>query len=271
MGHRQTDGHRMIIVARRKSQFGEVKILRCRKNGSHVYCLGDWYQSQADRWGVSLACYIHAIYGLLRQAEAKKILVLGCAGGTLGTMLVRVGCQVTMVDIDPDAFVLAREFFQLAPEIDCHVGDGRAFLEQSKARFDAIVVDAFCRNKLPQPLCSSEFFRIARRRLKPQGQILFNAILAHDIDPIADMLAAGMEEAGLATRILDTPGELDRNAIILGGKIDDLEKPMLLVPTDTMDEEITAELEAMVFRERRAAHPIRDGDETIPRRVRRRS
>jgi predicted membrane-bound spermidine synthase len=250
----------MIVVARRTSELGEVKVLRSRENGSHAYVQGSWYQSHADRRGVSLAGYIHALYGLILQTGAERVLVLGCAGGTLGTMLVRAGRQVTMVDIDPDAFVLARMFFRLAPEIDCHVGDGRAFLERTTTSFDAIVVDAFCRNALPSHLCSTEFFRLARRRLKPRGTILVNAVVAHDLDRIADMLAAGMAEAGLPTGILDIAGARDRNAIVLGGQVDPLERPRLLVATDAMGAELAAELDAMKFRDRRRAHPICDGD-----------
>jgi spermidine synthase len=255
----------MIVVARRTSEFGEIEIRRSRKDGSHAYVRGSWYHSHADRSGVSLAGYVHAIYGLVLQGRAERVLVLGCAGGTLATMLARAGKRVTAVDVDPDAFDLARTFFGLAPEIDCHVGDARAFLERTTASFDAIVVDSFFRNALPDHLCSTEFFRLARGRLTADGTILFNAIVAHDLDRIADRLAAGMAEAGLATRILETPGERDRNAIVLGGPVGRLRRPTLLVQTDTMADTLAAELCAMAFRERRRADPIRDPVPSPPR------
>lgn len=252
----------MIVVAQRESEFGEITILRNRKDGSHAYVSGDWYHSHADRRGVSLASYIHAIYGLVLQTTAVRILLLGCAGGTLGTMLTRVGRHVTAVDINPDAFVLARTFFNLSPEIDCHVSDGRAFLERVAAPFDAIVVDSFCRNALPAHLCSIGFFRLARSRLAQRGIILFNAVLAHDLDRTADRVAAGMAEAGLAARILESTGTRDRNAIIAGGAVAGLKRPRLLVGTETMAETLAAELDAMTFRDRRRADPIKDPAET---------
>jgi predicted membrane-bound spermidine synthase len=248
----------MIVVARRTSELGEVTILRSRANGSHAYAEGSWYHSHADRSGVSLASYVHAIYGLVLQGDARRILVLGCAGGTLGTMLARAGRHVDMVDIDPEAFVLARRFFSLAPEVECHVADGRDFVERTDESFDAIVVDAFHQNALPRHLCSIEFFRMARRRLTKDGTILFNAVLAHDLDRTADRVAAGMAEAGLATRILDTVGARDRNAIIVAGAFGHLERPRLLVPTDAMADVLAAELDAMAFRGRRRADPIQD-------------
>src|SRR5690606_17844776 len=84
---RAEGGASMIVVARRTDETGEVRILRSRADGSHAYVRGDWYQSHADRSGVSLAAYVHALHGLVLQAGAVRVLVVGCAGGTLGTML----------------------------------------------------------------------------------------------------------------------------------------------------------------------------------------
>lgn len=256
----------MIVVARRTSEFGEIEIRRSRADGSHAYVRGDWYHSHADRAGVSLASYVHAVYGLILQTGAERVLVLGCAGGTLATILVRAGKRVAAVDVDPDAFDLARAYFGLAPEVDCHVDDARAFLERTAASFDVIVVDSFFRNALPHHLCSTEFFHLARSRLTPGGMLLFNAVVAHDLDRIVDRLAAGMAEAGLVTRILDTSGERDRNAIVLGGPVARLRRPTLLVVPDTRSEVLAAELDAMAFRDRRQADPIRDGFRPSPQR-----
>ena len=51
---------------------------------------------------MSLAAYVHAIYALLAQSQAQQILMIGCGGGTLGTMLAAAARQVTIVDINPE-------------------------------------------------------------------------------------------------------------------------------------------------------------------------
>ena len=248
----------MILIEERSSEFGDVKILRGRADGSHAYATGGWYHSHADRNGISLASYVHALYGLAEQAKAHRILVLGCAGGTLATMFARAGQLVTAVDIDPGCFDLARRFFGLPAEVDCHIGDGRAFLETYAVAFDAIVVDAYHRHAVPSHLCSAEFFVLARTRLAAAGVILLNAVLAHDLDRFADRVAAGMANAGLSTRILDAAGTRDRNAIILGGAVAGLQPPTLRVRPDTLADTLAAELAEMTFRTRRRADPIHD-------------
>ena len=254
----------MILVEERTSEFGEVQILRGHADGSHAYASGSWYHSHADRNGISLASYVHAIYGLVEQAQAQKILLLGCAGGTLATMMARAGCQVAAVDIDPGCFDLARRFFGLPADVACHVDDGRAFLGSGVAPFDAIIVDAYHRHAVPSHLCSAEFFALARTRLSPRGVILVNAVLAHDLDRLADRLAAGMAVAGLPTRILDSAGARDRNAIILGGTVGGLARPTLRVRPDTLADTLEAELVEMTFRTRRRAEPIHDAATAKP-------
>jgi spermidine synthase len=256
----------MILIEERSSEFGDVKILRGRADGSHAYASGGWYHSHADRNGISLASYVHALYDLAEQVAARRVLVLGCAGGTLATMLARAGRQVTAVDIDPGCFALARRFFGLPAAVDCHVGDGRAFLGSGTGAFDAVVVDAYHRHAVPSHLCSAEFFALARQRLAADGVIMLNAVLAHDLDRLADRVAAGMTAVGLPTRILDAAGTRDRNAIILGGAVAGLARPALRIRPDTLADTLEAELGEMAFRVRRRADAIRD-DEVLESRA----
>lgn len=250
----------MITLATTSSEFGDIAILRSRKDGSHVYCQGGCIQSQADRNGVSLAAYVHAIYDLVLQADARNVLVIGGAGGTLGTMLVKAGRSVTMVDINPQAFVFARRYFLLDPKVVWRVGDGRAFLARLNREYDAIIVDAFCGEEIAAALGTVQFFRLARLRLTRSGVILINVFLAHDLDPLGDVFAAGMMEAGIPAMLLDTPGAIDRNAIVLGGFDRKPHQPKIRVTTDALREELVGELERMRFRAVRRASPLRDSD-----------
>ncbi|HEX2115590.1 MAG TPA: fused MFS/spermidine synthase [Alphaproteobacteria bacterium] len=250
----------MPVLARRANPFGEIRVVSNRRTGAISYVQGSWYQSRADRFGVSLMGYIHALFGLLVGLDARRIVLIGGAGGTLGSMLARIGRRVTIVDIDPHAFTVARNYFGLDPGVDCRVADGRRFLAGTRARFDAIVLDAYWRGTAPAHLCTLEFFALARRRLPRNGAILFNAIAASDSDPHPDRIAESMMAAGLPARILDTLGETHRNAIIVGTKARLPRRPRLLMRPAAIAGDIAEELDAMVFRAPRPCNPILDSD-----------
>ena len=144
-----------------------VAIEQNNASGSVSYWQGMDHQSHADRNGVSLAAYIHGIFGFLHQSGARKVLMIGGAGGTLATMLVRSGVAVTMVDISAKSFAIARDYFQLPDAVECHVADGAKFVARNRTRYDAIVLDAFDQDKIPAVFWTEKFFAAAKARLKP--------------------------------------------------------------------------------------------------------
>ncbi|MGH6880686.1 MAG: spermidine synthase [Hypericibacter sp.] len=246
----------MIMLARKNTEFGEITILRSRATGAVAYCHGDHYQSEADPNGISLAGYIHALHALVAQTAAKDVLMIGCGGGTLGTMLKATGQQVTVVDINPESIALAQEYFALPPEIACHIGDGEAFLEDHPKLYDAIVVDAFAGDKVPPNLCSAAFFKLARSRLTASGSLFLNIFVAHDLDADADRIAGRMAEAGFPVRLLDLPGRIVRNVIVMGGAVMSLQPPSLLLLPALEADAIAKELEQMRFRGSRARYRV---------------
>ena len=96
----------MITLTKTATEFGDITIAQSRVVASHIYWQGGWQQSEADRNGVSLAAYVHAIFGLLAQTSARATLMIGCGGGTLGTMLASAVHTVTVVDINPQSIAL---------------------------------------------------------------------------------------------------------------------------------------------------------------------
>ena len=139
----------MIKLKVVESEFGTVTISRRKLTGTILYEQGGVYQSEADSSGVSLATYIHAIFGLISQTKARKILMLGCGGGTLATMLDRTGCSVTIVDVNEASFTLAKQHFSLPDSVECHVADAKSFLLSDTHSYDAIIHDAFDLPLLP--------------------------------------------------------------------------------------------------------------------------
>ncbi len=209
-------------------------------------------QSEADADGVSLADYIHAMFFFLVQAGSRDVLMIGCGGGTLATMLSRVGVAVTLVDIEAASFDVARRYFHLPDEVATHVADGAAFLRRRAHRYDAIVLDAYDADAIPKQFLTAKFFALAKSRLKPRGALfLVNFIVADDGDRAPDNAVRRMMKTWRQVRLLDSDGWLDRNAVIAAGAVAGLMRPRLLMPPRRGARKFAADLRTMKFRKLR--------------------
>ena len=234
------------------SKYGVIKLRFRKRSGTLTYEQKGGNQSTADCNGVSLDAHIHALYGLTLQRPGKSVLMIGCGGGTLGTMLTRAGRRVSIVEIDPVSFRVAKRYFGLPRSVACHVDDGLAFMQRTRKRFDVLIIDAFTGEKIPAHMKDAEFFEAAGRCLRKDGVVLVNVCLERKSDPTAERIAAGFKELSWPVRILDSPGG-ERNAIVLAGKVRNLRRPKLLIPPEAGAKQTGKELRAMRFRGRRAA------------------
>jgi SAM-dependent methyltransferase len=202
-----------------------------RSGGRVSYWQKDYHQSAADSRGVSTADYIHAMYFFLLQAGCKDVLMIGCGGGTLATMLHRAGVHVTVVDLHKLSFDIARTYFHLPPDVPCHVADGVEYLKAHRHRHDALVLDAFGEGGMPPVFMQAAFFKLAKSRLTPRLSLfLMNVIVADDDDPVPDNLVRALRRQWGRVRLLDTDGWTDRNAVIAAGAVTKLKKPKVLLP-----------------------------------------
>ncbi len=240
----------MIRLGDYESAYGTITILRAKKTAAVIYEQRGYFQSEADSNGTGLASYIHALFGLVWEANAQSVLMIGCAGGTRGTMLVRAGRTVTIVDVNPTSFPLARMYFKLPASAECHVADGSAFLLNEQRKFDAVILDAYLGNHIPTHLQSVDFFRLVQSRLHSSGAAIANVHTIDDLDDSADRIASQMAEVWPHVRILDTQGSRGRNVIVMAGAVSQLTRPYVLVPPTVDADVIDAELEMMQFRAR---------------------
>ncbi len=206
-------------------------IVQDNRTGKVSYWQKDYHQSASDARGISTADYIHAMYFFLRQAGCRDVLMIGCGGGTLATMLHAKGVKVTIVDIHKLSFDIARDYFHMPAGIACHVADGIAYLKKHRQRHDAIILDAFGEGGMPAKFMQPAFFKLAKSRLKPRNALfLMNVIVADDDDLTPDIMARAMQAQWRKVRLLDTDGWVDRNAVIAAGAVTKLKKPRVLVP-----------------------------------------
>jgi spermidine synthase len=206
-------------------------IIRDDTTGKVSYWQGEYHQSAADRSGISTADYIHAMYFFLMQARVRDVLMIGCGGGTLATMLAQSQVAVTVVDLHKFSFDIARKYFQLPGAVTCHVADGIRYLKDNRRRHDAMVLDAFGQEGMPADFMQPAFFKLARARLKSRDSLfLMNVIVEDDDDRTPDILVRAMRAQWGRVRLLDTDGWTDRNAVIAAGAVTNLKKPKVLLP-----------------------------------------
>ena len=209
--------------------------------------------SEADRNGVSMADYIHAMFGFLRQAKARRVLMIGCGGGNLATMLYSKGVAVTIVDISAVSFEIARNYFHLPRDIECHVADGTAFLRRTRVRYDAIVLDAYDDEAIPKQFLRKYFFDLAKSRMAARNAIfLMNIIVANDADRMPDRIVRLMRKTWRDARLHDADGWDDRNAVAVAGAVSKLKPPRLLMPPARGANKIAKNLKELDFRALRA-------------------
>lgn len=174
--------------------------------------------------------------------------MIGCGGGSLGTMLDKTGVRVTIVDINPTAFFIARKYFGLPHHIECYVEDGLNFLHAVRHRYDAIILDAYTGGDIPDHLCTETFFELAHARLDETNGCLISNIWAHnDRDQFPKEMAEKLSNIWTDVRLLDTPGLWDRNTLLVAGEVEHFNAPTLLMPPTDVADDVARDLERFRF------------------------
>lgn len=209
----------MALLKQFRTPFGVIRVLRNR-DGTLEYYQNGCFHSQSTARGVSVCAYVHVIHQIICQKKARKVLSVGCGGGTLATMLTRKGCDVTVVDINPAAFVIAKDYFSMPRTVKCVEDDGIAYIRTAKREYDAVVIDVFdTANKVPSAFTTKGFLAAAHKTLKRGGVLIMNVITKDDTDKAALRVAKNMHAAGMKVSIYDWPNEQDRNSIVVGGSL----------------------------------------------------
>ena len=226
---------------------GEIAILQDNRSGRLSYWQARDHHSIDDRFGVSLAPYIHALFGLICQKRAAHVLIIGCGGGSLATMLSRRDVVVTLLDVDARAFAIARRYFHMPASVECHAADGAEFLQRNPSRYDAIVLDAFAGGAVPKHFLTGRFFRLVEARLRRGGIVLVNMVVGGDDDP----LFAAMARATAAwryRRVLDLKSSSNRNVIVTAGAVRELKTPRLRMRPAIQAKRVVETLARFFFR-----------------------
>lgn len=114
----------------------------------------------------------------LLERPVRRVAILGNAGGTVARAYRRFypEARIDGVEIDPEVTEVGERFFGLeqGPLLRVYDQDARPFLLRTEERYDIIHVDAYRQPYVPFYLATTEFFELARERLRPGGIVSLN-------------------------------------------------------------------------------------------------
>ena len=202
----------MKVMGRYIGKLGDIAIWESEKTGDRFYLEGETFQSQSSAAGESRFPYVNLMEAFLE--DAKSVLLLGCGGGNLATMLARSGKKIAVVDYNPVSFEIARKFFGMPEDIPCIVDDFRDYLRAETRCFDGVAIDVggpgFCyEEQLDSTTCRSVL-----ERLNPGGRVILNMIAASDYDAAPDQIGTDLSCDEGGAWIIDQPGFSNRNVLI---------------------------------------------------------
>ena len=113
--------------------------------------------------------------------KLERILIIGIGGGSLPMAIRKTypSTQIDAVELDQEVINVALRFFQFKPDekLAVFAEDGRVFIrkkEHQNIRYDAIILDAFDKDYIPEHMTSAEFIIQAKNTLTANGIILAN-------------------------------------------------------------------------------------------------
>jgi spermidine synthase len=118
---------------------------------------------------------------LFTGAAPKRMLIVGLGGGTIPTAMREIlpDAQIDVVEIDPAVTKVAQKYFGFKPDAKMKVYevDGRVYVKRAireGKKYDAILLDAFDHEYIPEHLLTREFLTEVKSLLAPEGVLVGN-------------------------------------------------------------------------------------------------
>jgi len=204
----------MHVLARFAGPNGEICVLEDPSTGARLYREGGVMQSRVRAGGEADVGYVCLMASLLEKSA--EVLLLGCGGGALAGMLHRRGSRVTVVEVNPVSFQLARTFFWMPNGIECITADVREIASPPGRTFDAIGIDVGGPRFSYEEVLSAATLARTRRALRAGGRIAVNISLEAPDDPVPGRIADRFKAQGLDVWVFaERPFSNELNTVIL--------------------------------------------------------
>jgi spermidine synthase len=135
---------------------------------------------------------------LVRGASPSRVAILGNAAGTVARAYGHYfpSARVDGVELDGKLTDIGKRYFDLGgPNLHVYTADARPWLAASKARYDAIFLDAYRQPYIPFYLLTKEFFEDVRAHLNPGGVMIVNVGHVPDSDSLEKVVESTLGAA----------------------------------------------------------------------------
>lgn len=199
-------------LARRDGLFGPIRVLERKSDGARLYCINGSVQTLMLADGVSAFGYVHA--AKLLAANANDVLMIGGGGGSLATMLARRGHRVTVLDVDPAAEAIAREYFDLHDSVQWITVDPIAFIESCRGSFDAVIIDACDSEGLVSPFNRPHVIAEILTKACPKGSLIVNVVQEESAPSWGGWMAVKLASLGFSVCLYRSDEGLEGNEVL---------------------------------------------------------
>jgi SAM-dependent methyltransferase len=203
----------MHVLARFAGPNGEICVLEDPATGARLYTEGGVSQSRVLPGGEADVLYVRLMAALLESGTAA--LLLGCGGGALAGMLHRRGSRVTVVEVNPISFQLARTVFWMPSGIECITADVCRFVCPRRRTFDAIGIDVGGPSFSYEKVLSPATLARVRGALRAGGRVAVNISLTASDDPVPGRIADRLAAEGLEVWAFGEPDSSEELNVVL--------------------------------------------------------
>jgi len=131
-------------------------------------------------------------FGISKNRQCNNILVLGVGGGTVIELLHSQfpKARITGVDIDPAIIDITKKYFLTGniAYLEFITADAKKYVQQSKLKYDCIIIDIFIGNAIPEFVKTTSFITLCKQRLSSNGAICINYLQDREYKEKSDEL-----------------------------------------------------------------------------------
>lgn len=173
------------VLYEKDSQYSKILVYEATLNQEHARILkNDTNASSAtslDSYNLLFGYTQFAeLYRVLKPDTTRFLLLGGGAYSIPRTLVARdPGITIDVIEIEPQLFVIAQEYFLLDDISRIHnfITDARVYFRGNNTQYDVIFGDAFgSDHNIPTHLATREFFIEAKKDLKENGIFILNSI-----------------------------------------------------------------------------------------------